>query len=296
MFENTLITLFCSIDDFSSTFESEFNHILLPTKRGYITRTCRMYLSEIMAILIAFHFSKMRTFKDFYLSQEINLRKYFPNLVSYHRFVELTPRAIFPLFCYLLALLKNCSGISFIDSTILTVCHIRRASSHRVFKGLASKGKTSTGWFFGLKLHLVINQQGELIAFQLTDGSTHDLSPVDFLVKKLFGHLFGDKGYLSMKVFERLYEKGVKLITRIRSNMKNKLMIPWEKLMLRARGVIESVNNRLKYGCQIEHHRHRSRRNFLANLFGGLISYQLQPNKPSIRRFPQKSSRLLSIA
>lgn len=117
---------------------------------------------------------------------------------------------------------------------------------------MASKGKTSTGWFFGLKLHLVINEKGELLAFQLTGGNVHDLAPVDFLAKKLFGHLFGDKGYLSANVFKRLYEKGIKLITRIRSNMKNKLMKPWEKLILRARGIIESVNNRLKYGCQIE--------------------------------------------
>ncbi len=294
MFENLLIPLFCSIDDFSNMFESTFNQLLLP--RGYATRTSRMHLSEIMTILILFHYSKFRTFKDFYLSQDAKLRKYFPKLVSYNRFIELIPRTIFPLFCYLLSLLKNCSGISFIDSTILTVCHIRRASSHKTFKGVASKGKTSTGWFFGLKLHLVINEKGELLAFQLTNGSAHDLVPIDFLVKTLFGHLFGDKGYLSGKVFKRLYEKGIKLITRIRSNMKNKLMSPWEKLMLRGRGVIESVNNRLKHGCQIEHHRHRSRKNFLANLFGGLIGYQLQPNKPSLRLPLQESLQLLAMS
>jgi hypothetical protein len=274
-------------------FESAFKQLLLP--RGYLTRTSRMRLSEIMTISVLFQYSKFRTFKDFYLSQQAELRKYFPTLVSYNRFVELIPRTIFPLFCYLLSLLKNCSGISFIDSTILTVCHIRRASSHKIFKGVASKGKTSTGWFFGFKLHLVINEKGELLAFQITDGSVHDLLPVDFLAKSLFGYLFGDKGYLSANVFKRLYDKGIKLITRIRSNMKNKLMNPWEKLMLRARGVIESVNNRLKYGCQIEHHRHRSRKNFLVNLFGGLIGYQLQPKKPSIP-LVKTSSQLLAKA
>ncbi len=295
MFENLLISLFCSIDDFSTMFESEFSQFLLPI-RGYVTRTSQMHMSEIMTVIVAFHYSKMRTFKDFYLSEQINLRSYFPTLVSYNRFIELIPRTIFPLFCYLLSLLADCSGISFIDSTILTVCHIRRASFHKTFKGLASKGKTSTGWFFGVKLHLIVNENGEILAFQLTDGSTHDLVPVDFLVKKLFGYLFGDKGYLSKKVFERLYEKGIKLVTRIRSNMKNRLMSCWEKLMLRTRGVIESVHNRLKNGCQIEHHRHRSRINFLANLFGGLIGYQLQPNKPSLRLSPQESSLLLSMS
>ena len=144
MFENLLIPLFCSIDDFSTMFESEFRQILLPT-RGYVTRVSQMHLSEMMTIIVAFHYSKMRTFKDFYLSEQINLRSYFPTLVSYNRFIELIPRTIFPLFCYLLSLLKDCSGISFIDSTILTVCHIRQASSRKTFKGLASKGKTSTG-------------------------------------------------------------------------------------------------------------------------------------------------------
>lgn len=292
MFENFLISLFCSIDDFCATFELKFSQILLP-HRGYVTRKPQMHLSEIMTILIAFHYSKMRTFKDFY--NNTNLRKYFPNLISYNRFIELIPRTIFPLFCYLISILKNCSGISFIDSTILSVCHIRRVSSHKTFKGIASKGKTSTGWFFGLKLHLVINEKGDLLAFQLTKGSTHDLIPLHSLVKDLFGLLFADKGYLSTKAFQKLYDNGIKLITRIRSNMKNKLMSFWEKLLLRARGVIESVNNRLKNGCQIEHHRHRSRKNFLANLFGGLIGYQLQPNKPSLRISPKESSLLLSM-
>ena len=140
----------------------------------------------------------------------------------------------------------------------------------------------------------MINEQGELLAFQLTGGNTHDLTPVDFLTKKLFGYLFGDKGYLSGNVFQRLYEKGIKLITRIRSNMKNKLMGYWEKLTLKSRGIIESVNNRLKQGCHIEHHRHRSRSNFLANLFSGLIGYQLQPNKPSLRS-PLLFSRIPSM-
>ena len=174
------------------------------------------------------------------------------------------------------------TGISFIDTMILTVCHIRRASSHKTFRGIASKGKTSTGWFFGLKLHLVINERGKPQAFQLTNGSTHDLVPVESLVEKLFGYFFGDKAYLSKKMFSKLYERGLKLVTKVRSNMKNKLMDPFEKLMLRSRGVIESVNNRLKNGCQIEHHRHRSPINFLANLFGGMIAYQLQPTKPSL--------------
>lgn len=285
MSEDLLISIFCFIDDFCTEFEPMFTQTLLPKRRS-LTRRTRMQLSELMTIVLIFHVSKMRTFKDFYTYQSALLRKYFPSLVSYTRFVSLIPRTVFPLFCYLSSLLKQSTGISFIDSTVLTVCHTRRASSHKTFKGIAGKSKTSTGWFFGLKLHIVINECGQLQAFQITSGSTHDLTPVEFLTKNLFGHLFGDKAYLSKKVFQKLYKCGLKLVTKIRSNMKNKLMDSWEKLMLRSRGVIESVNNRLKNGCQIEHHRHRSPVNFLANLFGGMAAYQIQPNKPSLRLSP----------
>ena len=247
-----------------------------------------MSLSEIITLVIAFHFSKFRTFKDFYNLNQFFLRVYFPDLLKYNRFIELIPRAIFPLFCFLQTHLGSCSGISFIDNAILSVCHIRRASSHKTFRGIASKGKTSTGWFCGFKLHLVVNDQGDILAFQLTSGNIHDLIPVEDLVKKLFGWLFGDRGYLSSKMFRTLYEKGIKLITTIRKNMKNKLIDPWEKLLLRSRGLIESVNNRLKNGCQIEHHRHRFPIHFLANLFGGLIGYQIQPTKPSLHLSPQE--------
>lgn len=295
MSEDLLISIFCSIDDFCASFEPEFNRILL-SKRKHFTRTSRLQLSEIVTIVILFHFSKFRTFKDFYLLQRSFLQQFFPLIVSYNRFIELIPRSVFPLFCYLFSLLEQCSGISFIDSTILTVCHIRRASSHKTFRGIASKGKTSTGWFFGLKLHLVISELGALQAFQLTSGKTHDLIPVDFLTQKLFGYLFGDKAYLSQTMFKKLYERGLKLVTKIRSNMKNKLMDPWEKLMLQARGLIESVNNRLKNGCQIDHHRHRSPTNFLANLFGGLAAYQLNPKKPSIRPSLNEKLTLLSMS
>lgn len=295
MSEDLLISIFCSIDDFCATFEPMFAQILLPKRRG-LNRKTRMQLSELMTIIVIFHISKFRTFKDFYISQSVFLQRYFPSLLSYTRFVSLIPRTVFPLFCYLFSLLEQPTGISFIDSTILTVCHTRRASSHKTFKGIASKSKTSTGWFFGLKLHLVINEYGKLQAFQLTNGSTHDLIPVESLVEKLFGYLFGDKAYLSKKLFQKLYERGIKLVTKIRSNMKNKLMDPWEKLMLRARGVIESVNNRLKNGCQIEHHRHRSPINFLANLFGGMAAYQLQPKKPSLRLSPVEKLRFFSMS
>jgi hypothetical protein len=164
-------------------------------------------------------------------------------------------RVLFPLFVFLQGALGKCSGISFIDSTILTACHVKRISSHRVFYKMAKRGKTSTGWFFGFKLHLVINEGGEILAFMLTAGNVDYRKPIPTLVKDIFGKLFGDKGYLYSKLFEELWEKGIQLITKLRKGMHNKLMSLWNKLLLRKRGLIESVHNKLKNSCQIEHHR-----------------------------------------
>jgi len=178
---------------------------------------------------------------------------------------------------------KESEGIAFIDSTILSVCHICRASTHRVFRKIASKGKTTTGWFFGMKLHLVINHRGEIISWMITSGNTSDLTPVETLCDKLMGKLFGNKGYISSKLFERLYEKGLQLITRLRSNMKNTLMDLWDKIGLHKRSLIESVICQLKLKCQIDHHRHRSPMNFLVNLVGGLVAYSLNEKKPNLQ-------------
>lgn len=291
--EDLLITIFCSIDDFCTTFEAQWKDFLrdlnqkLSKKKP--SRTPSLSLSEVLTIALYFHKSHFRTFKHYYdVYIKGVLRKFFPKAVSYSRIIRLIQSSLFALFCYLQSLLASCTGVSFIDSTLLTVCHLRRASSHKVFKGLAKKGKTSTGWFYGFKLHLVINERGDILAYQLTTGNTDDRKPVTLLTKDCFGKLFGDKGYLSSQLFEELYQRGLQLITKLRSNMKNKLMKVEDKLLLKSRGVIESVNDRLKNGCQIEHHRHRSVLGFLANLVSGLAAYQIDPHKPSLRLSEQE--------
>jgi hypothetical protein len=212
------------------------------------------------------------------------LRGEFPGLVSYTRFVEFIPSALLPLAIYLRTRCFGiCTGISFIDSTSLAVCKNPRIHTHKVFVGLARRGKTSTGWFFGFKLHLIFNDQGELLNLMLTPGNIDDRKPVPQMVRQLFGKLFGDKGYLSRKLFEELLRTfNVHLITGIRSNMKNQLMPLMDKLLLRKRAIAETIIDQLKNISQIEHSRHRSPVNFLVNLLSGLIAYSLQPKKPSL--------------
>ena len=151
------------------------------------------------------------------------------------------------------------------------------------------------GWFYGFKLHLVINEQGELLAVQLTPGNVDDRAPVSKLTKGILGKLFGDKGYISSKLFAELWNRGLQLVTHICRNMHNKLMPLMDKILLRKRSLIETVNDQLKNIAQIEHTRHRSVTNFLVNLVSGLISYTFQPKKPSLRLSNQEQT-LLGLA
>ena len=274
-------TLFCSVDDFCRRTEPLWRQRMLTTSRRQ--RAGRLTSSEVMTILIAFHRSDFRTFKHFYLMLRERHGAEFPDLVSYQRFVELMPSVLALLCAYLQSRFGSCTGIGFIDSTALAVRGNKRIRRNRVFRGLARLGKTTMGWFFGFKLHLVINECGELLAVQLTPGNVDDRQPMPHLTRRLSGKLFGDKGYISAELFAELWDRGLQLITHIRRNMTNRLMPLMDKILLRKRSLIETVNDQLKNILQIEHTRHRSPTNFLVNLVAGLIQYTHQPKKPSLR-------------
>jgi len=276
-----ILSIFCDIDDFCLLFEPCWQARLLDTRQRH--RASTLCLSEVMTIIVLFHSSGYRNFKTFYMQQVLkHMTGAFPRLVSYNRFVELMPSALVPLGAYLQSRKGDCSGISFIDSTSLKVCHNRRIHSHKVFAGCARRGKTSVDWFYGFKLHLVTNDCGELLSIRLTPGNVDDRRPVPRLVKGMFGKLFGDKGYVSQPLFETLYDEQVQLVTKLKSKMKNRLMLMFDKIMLRKRAIIESVNDQLKNISQIEHTRHRSVANFLVNLLAGLVAYTFREKKPSL--------------
>ena len=212
------------------------------------------------------------------------LKSYFPDAVSYNRFVELESRVFFPLMFFLnLRAFGRCTGITFVDSTMIPVCHNLRRYANKVFKGIATDGKRTMGWCHGFKLHLACNDRGEIIAFVLTGANVSDKNPEVFkvLAKRLYGKLFADKGYISQKLFDFLFEDGIQLVTGLRVNMKNKLMPFYDRMMLRKRYIIETINDMLKNKAQIVHSRHRSVSNFIMNLISALRAYYFFDNKPS---------------
>jgi Transposase DDE domain len=243
----------------------------------------QLWPSEVMTILIHFHQSHYRTFKAYYTEYvQMHFTSEFPHLVSYTRFVALIPSVLVPMLAYLQRRYGTCTGISFIDSTSLEVCDPRRISGHRVFATDARRGKTSMGWFFGFKLHLAVNDRGELLACCLTPGNVDDRAPVPQMVTRLRGKLFEDRGYISAPLTELLFEQGLQLITRLRKNMKNHLMHLSDKLLVRKRAIIESIIDQLKNISQIEHSRHRSPTNFVVHVIAGLIAYSHQDKKPGL--------------
>ncbi len=290
----TLLELFCDVDDFCQTFRSQQRPVLGATT-GQRRRQAGLSESEIMTIVIHFHQSGYRTFKAYYTRYvQVYLRCEFPDLVSYNWFVRLMARVVVWLWAYLMARCGRCTGSAFIDSTSLKICHNRRIRRHRVFARSAKRGHSSMGWFYGFKLHLVVNEVGEILAFHLTAANVDDRQPVPDLVQGLFGKLFGDKGYLSLPLFRQLLEQGIQLITALRANMKNQLMSLSDKLLLRRRYIIETINDQLKNQSQIEHSRHRSPINFMVNLLAGLLAYTHQPKKPTLNLSP-KECRMLAL-
>jgi transposase len=292
-----LVEQFCFVDDFCQKFNREYEKHLLSSGKIIRLRCPGLSPSEIMTIMIEFHSSRYADFKAYYLEYVlVHLRSLFPGLVSYNRFVELLPRVMIPLMWLTQMILAPCTGISFVDSTVMRICHIKRLFNHKVFRGIAKHGKSTMGWFFGFKLHLVISEEGNLISCCLTPGNVDDRTPLSLLTKKLFGKLFADKGYISLEWFAKLYAQGVKLVTGVKSNMKNKFIPLMEKIYLRKRSIIETINDWLKNVCHIEHTRHRSPTNFLVNLYSGLIAYQLTPKKPKIRFTSSELSFLPAVA
>ena len=255
------------------------------SKRKY-HRDSTLSDAEVITIMILFHLCGYKCLKHFYVNEVCeNMTDLFPNTVSYNRFVELEQKVAIPFILFVKrCCLGGCTGISFVDSTALRFCRNQRIHLHKVFKGLAQRGQCSMGWFYGFKLHLICNEKGDLLNFMLTPGNVDDREPLrnKSFIEQIFGKLVGDKGYVCKDLFSKLFVDGIQLVTKLKSNMKGQIMTISDRVLLRKRALIETINDELKNMAQIEHSRHRSVTGFTVNLMAGLAAYSFFPKKPMI--------------
>lgn len=280
-----ITTLFVCLDDFCKLYESSVKSRTLPKcktrqRQGYLS------LSEMLLIEILYHFSHYKNFKYFYLHDILGRhRNKFNKLPCYDRFVASKKRLFIPLTLLLHSLSGEETGLYFADSTPLKICHNKRINNHKVFDGLAARGKSTMGWFFGFKLHIVINHKGQIMAVKITPGNADDRVALEDMVKHLRGKCYADKGYIGKKIFAKLWSHGLHLITGIRRNMKNHLMPFIDKVLLRKRFVIETIFGVMKTDFNLEHSRHRSPINAFVSILACLVAYAYKTDKPKIKAF-----------
>jgi len=269
-----LVANFCKIYN-----EWENNKLITNEQKRH--RQGKLSLCELLTIVLYFYLSPCRDFKNYYLYHlPYKYRGYF-TLPSYSRIIQLWPRLILPLVLLMQVLRGDDTGIYFIDSTKLAICHNKRTNNNKVFGKIAKVGMSSYGWFMGFKLHLIINSKAEIMAIKITKGNANDLSAVLNMTQGLQGKIFGDKGYISKDLFNKLYYQNLRLFTGIRKDMNNHLLELEDKKLLRKRSLIEAVFNVLKNRMGAEHSRHRSPVNFLVHILACVASYAI--NKLSLK-------------
>jgi hypothetical protein len=281
-----LYQVFIDVDDFMLAYTRYAKNQICSSQKQKPGPKSSLHPSEIISILIFYHYSGYKCFQYYYeymVTKE--LRSYFPNIVSYTQFLGYIKDIGEPLYLF-----NQCrcaqsdrTGIYFADSKKLPVCDNRRIPSNRVFKDVAGRGKSSTGWFYGLKMHLVINNLGEIVQFLITPANFADNNKtvLEQLLVNLNGKCFADKGYLT-KFFDHFFHKGIQIITKIRNNMKNTLMLLNDKYWLKKRAIIESVNDLLMSVFDVDHTRHRNPWNAIIHALAGIAAYSYYPKKPSV--------------
>ena len=267
-----ITTIFYLVDNFCIEYTKWEKNKLLPSTRQR-NRLGKMNLSELLSVVLFFYLSPCRDFKNYYLYFLPHKYKGYFDLVGYSRMIQLMPRLILPLSIIMQYMFGEETGIYYIDSTKLQICHGKRTKSNKVFKNIAKVGHSSYGWFMGFKLHIIINNKGHIMAVKITKGNHSDSMAAPALAKGLIGNLYGDKGYISKKLFDQLFKSGLKIFTGIRKDMKNHLISNTDKCFLRKRVLVESVFNVLKNSMGLEHTRHRSPLNFIVHIFSCLVGY-----------------------
>lgn len=298
MLKDKITEFYVEPDDFHRESDSQLENrpFLSDAKVKRRNRKGKLSDAEMMAIFLPFHCGQFTNFKHLYTRYvQVHMADLFPDLISYERFNACQERILVPLLVYLKYRgLGRSRGINHIDSTLIRVYHIKRGKQHRVFKGVARKGKSTMGRFFGFKLHLIINDRGEILSFYLSEGNVDDrnIDIMTAMTRDIFGKLFGDKGHISKALAELPFQDGIQLMTKVGKNVKQQNLSGTDAILLGKRALIESVNDELKNIYKVEHTGHRSVKGFLVNLSGALAAYCFLPKKPSPNITPIETNQL----
>lgn len=273
--------IYCLIDDIIKNYDQSLTTIASSKKK--VGPKNSLNTSEVITILIGFYQSSSDCFKNYYKNIILPYHQNDFRLVTYEHFTKLIGEVLPFLTLVLNNLFDKCNGLSFLDSTTIAVCENYRIYSHKVFTGFAARSKTNKGWFYGMKLHLIINAAGGIVKASFSSGNKDDRKHFRSMTEGIFGKVFGDRGYLSKELFNDLWDQDIQLITGLKKGMKNILMSITDKLLLLKRVLIETVIGRIKLLNKFEHSRHRSPINAFSHMIACLVNYQLLPGKPSIK-------------
>lgn len=279
-----LTTLFCTIDDFFLKFEPVYYQFLKQQKTCSRVRCASLNISEIVFIVIWYKCSHFTNFKAFFTSLNNHHRSLFQGIPCYERMIYLIKRHHLALHALHFYLMKGCEQpYLWIDSTSLPVCKNQRIQRHKALIQIATRGKSSMGWFFGCKLHVIMNASGHLVSTALSNGHTADIKMVEQLVSGFKAKLYADRGYISSKLKSQLRQQHIDLITYHRKNMQALQLDQDDEYHLKQRNKIETLFSLLKGSYHLVTSKARSLTGYLAGIYASLCAYQIcHTNKPVI--------------
>jgi len=285
----TLYHIFDRIDDLLKAMSISLRRKLLADLKPKGGRPSGLSLPAILTLGIFRFATGVKDVKHYHrklvssYSQELGR---IPNYGNFNALMnQATPYVIFLLewICYSNKSTSN--GAYFLDATSLKVCENKRIFDHKVCEDIAQRGKSSMGWFFGFKLHVVCDSLGRLVSLLITPGNTDDRKFVLKLLKGLKGLCVADAGYVSKKLMHELYEQGLLLLTDVRNSMK-RLMSEAQHAVLKLRQRIEGIFSCLKHRLKAEASIARSPLGYVSRCLYACLTFALSKELETIALLP----------
>ena len=279
MTENSLITLYCIVDDFiNKILETSVGKKNLALYYGRRGPRRRMSIADVVTLNLVRIFDRTGDLKTFHKNAQVYYATYFPNLTNYENFLKATNRSIGFIMAFVQYQLylnrMNCTeDVFYVDSTPITVCENRYIPSHRVTKGFASRGKSTKGWFFGFKLQGICTADGTLVKLSFRPGREHDSRAFVDITEGLEGTFVTDAGYLLKESeLKKMFDSGRKPCTATRKNMK-RMLTEEQFLLLSKRNRIENVWSVMKLNYNLIYHRARSVKGMFRHFFYSISAF-----------------------